>query len=378
MASSTYKHSTILKARIRAALQNGLIGDALSMPVHWFYNPRDITRIFGARGITKFEAAPPTHPSSIMNLHSTQSGGRWSAGGSARVEGPSIVGDVILKGRKHHWTVPNTHYHHGMQAGDNTLNADCARLTTRLLATSKLSYSTDSFLDAYIEFMQDEASYKDTYAESFHRGFFHNLIILRKPRDQCGQSNHDTPSIGAFVMLVPIVLAELLRDPDLPRVQQIARAHLQLTHPDPKLALYCDEFVSLVAKLLLRTETDEHARDCFEDTFARLTNGSSLTDLVKRTRDDSEIVGAMFSTACYITGSLPAAVYLAYKYSGEESPLTGLLANTNLGGENAHRGYVVGVLLGLATAKSHSDLFSQLSSFPAVEKEIEALLAASE
>ena len=37
-------------------------------------------------------------------------------------------------------------------------------------------------------------------------------------------------------------------------------------------------------------------------------------------------------------------MYLAYKYS--DDPEAGLIANTNIGGENVHRGAVLGALLG--------------------------------
>lgn len=75
----------------QSGLQLLFIADALSMPVHWYYNPGDITREFPC-GIRRFEAAPAKHPSSIMNLHSTSGGGRGGQSGN-------IVGDVILKGK---------------------------------------------------------------------------------------------------------------------------------------------------------------------------------------------------------------------------------------------------------------------------------------
>jgi ADP-ribosyl-[dinitrogen reductase] hydrolase len=59
---------------------------------------------------------------------------------------------------------------------------------------------------------------------------------------------------------------------------------------------------------------------------------------------DSVIVGQRFSTACYIRESFPATLYLALKYSQDIE--SGLVANTNLGGDNCHRGAVLGALLG--------------------------------
>ena len=56
----------IKRTRVKAALVNLYIGDALSMPVHWFYNPVDILKAFPPNGITKMQAAPQSHPTSIM------------------------------------------------------------------------------------------------------------------------------------------------------------------------------------------------------------------------------------------------------------------------------------------------------------------------
>ena len=86
------------------------------MPVHWFYNPGNILTAFPPHGIQRMEAAPEVHPSSIMSLHSTTRGGR---GSQDRKDQKEVVGDVILKGRRHLWGRPNGHYHHGMQAGEN-------------------------------------------------------------------------------------------------------------------------------------------------------------------------------------------------------------------------------------------------------------------
>ena len=41
--------ASILRDRIRGALWSSLIADALSMPVHWYYNPNDIYIINVAR-----------------------------------------------------------------------------------------------------------------------------------------------------------------------------------------------------------------------------------------------------------------------------------------------------------------------------------------
>jgi len=62
--------------RAGSSLRLVFTADALSMPVHWFYNSGDIPAFFPPNGIVRMEAAKPNHPSSFMILQSTSSGGR--------------------------------------------------------------------------------------------------------------------------------------------------------------------------------------------------------------------------------------------------------------------------------------------------------------
>lgn len=61
---------------------------------------------------------------------------------------------------------------------------------------------------------------------------------------------------------------------------------------------------------------------------------------------DEKVIGQRFSPACYIKDAFPAALYLAWKYHHDFS--AGIIANANVGGDNCHRGAVVGALLGAA------------------------------
>jgi len=64
------------------------------------------------------------------------------------------------------------------------------------------------------------------------------------------------------------------------------------------------------------------------------------------TESDQKVVGMHLSTACYVEDSVPSVIYLALKY--HDRPEQGLVANTNLGGDNVYRGAVLGSLLGAA------------------------------
>ena len=352
--------------RISASLKMLFVADALAMPVHWYYNTLDIMRAFPG-GIRKMEDAPAHHPSSIMTLHSRTQGGRKAKESGPRIQ---IVGDVILKGRADLWNKQNIHYHHQMKAGENTLNAQCVRVLIRSMTAMGGQYSKEAFLDSYIQFMTaDPPLHRDTYAESYHRGFFANLMN-GIPKDQCGAVTHDTPSVGGLVTIAPIVFAERLSGHALSDVQKTAKGHLFLTHPDESLARVCCAYVELIDTLLFLKE-DGQPRGVLE-MIARKTAGLDLKKLTAGVQSDADVVGGQFSSACYISESWPSVLYLAYKYL--DDPERALVQNTNLGGDNVHRGAILGIILGLSSGQIVESLFDQLVNCEAIHTEVQQFL----
>ena len=95
----------------------------------------------------------------------------------------------------------------------------------------------------------------------------------------------------------------------------------------------------LLALLLgepLRETILHHAGRWFSERKAALW--SKEPDLV--------VIGRHVSPACYIRESFPAALYLAWKYADDFE--AAVVANTMVGGDNCHRGAVVGALVGAA------------------------------
>ncbi len=355
-----------ITARATAALQNLFIGDALAMPVHWFYRVGDIDRAF-PNGIKTFEAPPEYHPSSIMSLHSTSGGGRKSSGNQGQSD---VVGDVILKGKAQYWDQSHVHYHQGMRAGDNTLNAYCALTLTEVMNEAGGHYDRDGFLQAYIALLTaEQPAHPDTYAESYHRGFFANLA-KGLPPDQCAAVTHDTPSIGGLVTIAPLAIGERLRGTPLADTRQLCREHLALTHPDTFLAEVCDAYVDLIDGLLFR-DSDAAVQDLLLDATRSLPR-RDLARLVAGNKPDREVVGRVLSPACYISDAWPAVLYIAAKYQHDQ--MKALQANTEVGGDNVHRGSVLGVLLGLIHGEAAGGLFGQLTEQAAISQAIERLV----
>ena len=95
----------VMQSKIKAALYGMYIGDALAMPVHWYYDTSRIRKDFGKAGIQKYEAPVKHFPGSIMNLSNTGGGGRGS-------DKDSIVGEVILHDKKKFWLRGGSYHYH--------------------------------------------------------------------------------------------------------------------------------------------------------------------------------------------------------------------------------------------------------------------------
>jgi len=321
--------------RLRGCLWGIYIGDSLSMPVHWYYDTARLHADFG--DITDYQAPKARHPGSIMALSNT--GGHGRGGQAGR-----IIGDVINHGKHEFWGKPAVHYHQGMLAGENTLNALCARVVTRDVAAHG-GYDWRSFLSAYVTFMTTPGSHNDTYAESFHRDFFANWA-KGVPPEQCskGTEGHNTAQIGGFVMLPPVILSQCGRGVEAARDACIR--HLSLTHESRKLASYAN----LYSDMLYRIVNDQAD---LRDTLRGVASGHlrlDLDQLAAAGYTDQRVVHSTFGSACYIDDSFPSMLYLAFKYA--DSFEKGVLANTNVGGENCHRGSALGALLGAAAGES--------------------------
>ncbi|TVR66626.1 MAG: ADP-ribosylglycohydrolase family protein, partial [Candidatus Competibacteraceae bacterium] len=321
--------------RVRGALWGMFVGDALAMPVHWYYDVAALQRDFGT--IRDYQAPKDHHPSSIMTLASTGRAGRGSQEGE-------VVGSVILHGKKHLWGRPNTHYHQGLRAGDNTLNLLCARVLLRTLNVAG-HYDSAAFLREYVAFMTAPDSHNDTYAESYHRDFFANYVRGLPPERCAGAESHDTASIGGLVALPLVILAALCgRGPGAVDVTLLAQ--LRLTHRSANLERYALALGKLLPRLL---QDPEPRTDLLIGAIAGLL-GFPVAKVVERMRreqrSDRDVIGGLLSPACYIDQSFPAVLYLAARYPDDFEAAQ--IANANAGGDNCHRGAVLGALLGAA------------------------------
>jgi ADP-ribosylglycohydrolase len=319
--------------RMRGALWGMFVGDALAMPVHWYYSIATLWQDFGQ--IKDYQAPKAHHPNSIMSLANTSKAGRGTQEGD-------IVGSVILKGKKHHWGPANRHYHQGMQAGENTLNLLCARVLLRSLNATG-DYDPADFLREYISLMTEPDRHNDTYAESYHRDFFANYAKGVPPEKCAGAEGHDTASIGGLVSLPMLIIASL-SEGNLSTTTAKALNHQRLTHRSPSLEIYSSELSALLFHIFQEANPNTEELACAAASRLGFPAAKVVASVRSNQSSDCDVIGGLLSSACYIDQSFPSVLYLASRYSNNLE--AALIANANVGGDNCHRGAVLGAILG--------------------------------
>jgi ADP-ribosylglycohydrolase len=173
-------------------------------------------------------------------------------------------------------------------------------------------------------------------------------------------------------MLGPVILSQINKDSAT--AKEMALKHLALTHNSDKLKKYAGTFADMIYSL---TKDGPGTTEEFRNKLSETATKSLRLDLNKVIAANYADVGAIhsvFGSACYIDSSFPACLYLSYKYA--DSFEKALLANTNVGGENCHRGSALGALMGAALGEKAipQRLRDGLHDSDAIKSEIDAFV----
>ncbi|XP_076453534.1 uncharacterized protein LOC143288786 [Babylonia areolata] len=350
-----------------------LVADAVAMPVHWYYNPPDIKKAYG-QWLTGYTAPNKKHPSSILNLSAVD--------GSGRGTGSSVplIGNIILHDKVKFWEQRSTHYHQGMSAGDNTLNAVTAmemlktmnRVDPELTAPNERDVQA-AVLEDYVRFMTTPGTHNDTYAESFHRSFFKDWVqesprptaaldliefAEKRSRDKTsGRPDSQLSVIGALVPAIPWIVRAAHRTES--QCAKSAVDFIRLTHPVTSLVPFVDVYARLLHAVMngldLKAEVLKVLGSSTLGGPGKREMVLSLLDQAHRYPKGSEErlqtyqrATGMLGSACYIDGAMSSMLFLALEFHDDFKG--GVLANANCGGENCHRGAALGALLAAAAA----------------------------
>jgi ADP-ribosyl-[dinitrogen reductase] hydrolase len=307
--------------RARGALLGACIGDALAMPAHWFYDQAELTETFGR--LDRYVPPPPRHPGSIL----------WRSEYSPTEPEFDILGD-----QRQYWGRRGIHYHQFLAAGENTLNVKLLRLAISQVREDG-AYDRERYLREYQAFMLAPAAHRDTYVEECHRGFFLNLRAGRAPEKAAVTEKH----IGGMVPVIPLygTLRSLgSTDGDARRA---VLSHVAVTHAGRLVADAAETLLTIASEVwegvpLVESLTAHLRRQDLPFLRGPLVRQAELPP--------ERVLGRVYSTACYLDDAMPGTFYLALRSAAD--PEEALVANVMAGGDNCHRGAVLGALLGLA------------------------------
>ena len=294
-------------------MMGALAADAISMPVHWYYDRAALARDYGH--VDRYLAPKSPHADSIL----------WRSSYVPLNE----QGD-ILREQAQYWGRRGVHYHQFLAAGENTLNF---RLSVELFRMVRKAgnYDPAVWLEHYIDFMLTPGKHRDTYVEEYHRGFFTNLARGKK----LGACGLDDVHIGGLAQ-VPALISAI--GAGHPEILELVETHVSLTHKNREVIAAA----TCLARIHAALAAGRPLRDAILEKATDYISAKKIEKWIGQ--EDGTVVGRILSPACYIQDAFPASLYLAWKYAGDFSG--GIMANANVGGDNCHRGAVGGSLLG--------------------------------
>jgi ADP-ribosylglycohydrolase len=393
---------------VKNALWGLFISDALSMPAHWYYKREYIKKDFGE--ITGYNDALHPHPESFMvgNTYSPdiQSANRLNRQYDILHKHSKFYNttyshldiDTKVHSGEHANLMPSLderyHYHHGLKAGENTLGANLVRVLMRSIIKNE-GYKQTQFLNDFIEYLTDIDANNDPYLEIYIRDWFENYSKGISP-ELCAQSQRNRWSIGSHGGIIrPLVLA--LTTKSSYEGLGIAISHQQLTHSSQNVSSALGTLVPLLTKLLngndplklLNEYAKEislikiHGKDLSKRYFEANGPGNIpkdqmwqihteysnqyLSEILPSATDESMITNR-FATSCYPEHGVPLIIYFLNKNKFDFK--SSLLDNANAGGDNVHRGMILGLLAGASAKEIPEELKTDLKKYVEIKKEI--------
>ena len=401
------------KQRLENALWGIFIADAMAMPAHWYYKREYIKEDFDG-GITGYNDAPHPHPESFMvgnsylpNIQKAKELGR-----------PYDILHEHLRFYKTNYNHTNIklsvhagehanpmpcleeryHYHHGLKKGDNTLGANLMRVLMRSVIKTR-EYDQTSFINDFINYMTTPGLNKDPYSEIYVRAWFNNYTN-GNPAHASAEEQRNVWSIGSSGGAIRPLLLSLTSKSSY-QALGVALQHQQITHRSDNVSSALTFLVPLLHELLHKKAPQVSLKNHASQVQLIKIKGSELSktyaehlgpgnipddemwkihtefsdktldlDFLLQNYEEDEILGTVFTTGCYTEHSIPVLSYLLSKHDFDFKSC--ILANVNAGGDNVHRGILLGMLAGAANNEIPQDLKEGLKYYQERKGEIEA------
>ncbi len=398
--------------KIKNALWGLFIADAISMPVHWYYKREYIKKEYGA--ISGYNKASHPHPESFMvgNTYfpDVQMAKKLNRPFDILHEHINFYNtsysdlkiDLKVHEGEHKNPMPlldeRYHYHHGLEAGENTLGANLVRVLMRSVIKNG-EYDQDSFLDDLITYMTTPGQNRDAYSEIYLRDWFENYSKGIAP-ELCANSQHHRWSIGSHGGIIrPLILSLTAKSP----YEGVGMAidHQNLTHRSQNVSSALSQLVPLLFDLInddspmdaLDTAAQDvalvkiHGSELSKKYAAAMGPGNipkdemwkihtestdeRLSDILPKATDRNMIT-TRFATACYPEHGVPLILYFLYKNRFDLK--RSILDNANAGGDNVHRGMILGALAGASAHEIPEDLKTGLKEYKNIKDDIDGFV----
>eukprot|EP00037_Helgoeca_nana_P005609 m.52773 g.52773 ORF g.52773 m.52773 type:complete len:420 (+) comp16581_c0_seq2:539-1798(+) len=303
---------------------------------------------------------------SILSLSSTSGGGRGSFDGN-------IIGDVINHGKRKYWGRGADYFYHcTLKKGENTLEAQVARVMMRSLATTGGIFTQAPFVQDFIKFMTTPGSHNDTYASTYLRMFFEQHAKGASPDNCPGNDGHNVDTVDALTVCGVLAVTAWGRGVDVGTASDEVETFLRSLRKSDVLPTYGNLYTELLYDVL-DAPPDVPPADAVR---AAATKMAAKVNLPLRSAVAQHPGDKNPMTACYMSSALPALLIILHKYA--DDPAECLLASARAGGENVARGSALGTILGAAYGKSGLPDWLEVGLLDRVEiaAEIAAVVAA--
>ncbi len=411
----TKKLTEMKRRRLHNALCAMFIGDALAMPAHWYYSLENIHKVFNG-GVHGYVDPPHPHLESFMvgmdytpDVESAKRLGRaydilhehtryyktsYSTMEASLTDRASVAGNAVAGLDERY------HYHHGLKAGENTLGAHLVRVLMRSVIR-KGCYDNNAFIDDFIMHLSTPGMNRDPYTEIYIRRWFEHYSRGVDPH-ACAELQRNAWSIGAHGGIIRPMVLSTIADSSYQGLG-LAIEHQNITHRSENVASTLGILVPLLNALLTGSDprktisayakpiriprvTGRELFDAYRNhngpgnipkdemwkLHTELTDTPFDIDRFVRKHTDQDVIARLIATACYPEHGLPLLLYLAWSRNLDIAEA--LLANVNAGGDNVHRGMILGLILGAASDDIPEHLMKGLTAYDDLKNEIEAFI----
>jgi ADP-ribosyl-[dinitrogen reductase] hydrolase len=394
---------------IKNALWGLFISDAICMPAHWYYNRDYLKQEFGT--IAGYNDAPHPHPESFMvgnpyfaDVENAKKIGRPYDILHEHIHfydtsySNSHIGTQMHSG-EHGNLMPTLdkryHYHHGLKAGENTLGANLVRVLMRCIIKNKC-YKPEKFLDDFITYMASPSNNKDPYLEIYIREWFENYS-KGLPAQLCAGDQRENWSISAHGGIIRPLLLSMIKHSSYEGLGT-AIGHQQLTHRSDGISSALGILIPFLSDLLHGNDAQKLLLEYAKRIPLIKIHGKELTKMyhdangpknipkekmwkihtefsneylnkILAGATDANMITTRFATACYPEHGIPLIFYFLYKNHFDFSAC--LFDNANAGGDNVHRGMILGLLSGACTDEIPEWLKRGLTEYENIKKEID-------